>query len=238
MINTSISFGIKNEESLERLKNFHFFNIPIQLSIDQSKICFELKESIVSIIKERNMQVRVVHLPIDCLSLRFDIIVELMDFFSCNIQSRKFVIHPNRGIIKFADYFIDCNKRTYELCIENFMWKRRKELRSPLQIYNVCQKFPNLKMTFDTSHAETIWFEHKIFSYFLPKISVVHLSNRVNRKGHRPFSVEGGELNLVGFVGKLRKGYMWSGDIVLEYMSEYAEKLPKNWSHLNKLLGI
>lgn len=237
MINTSISFGIGNKESLERLKNFHFFNIPIQLSLDQSKICFELKESIVSIMKERNMRARVVHLPIDCLSLKFDIIIELMDFFSYNIQSQKFVIHPNRGIIKFADYFISC-KRSYELCIENFMWKRKKELRSPLQIYSICQKFPNLKMTFDTSHAETIWFEHKIFSYFLPEISVVHLSNRVNRKGHRPFSVEGGELNLVGFVGKLRKTYMWSGDIVLEYMPEYAEKLPKNWSHLNKLLGI
>lgn len=237
MINTSISFRIEDKESLERLKNFRSFNIPIQLSIDQSKTCFELKESVVSIIKERNIQVRVVHLPIDCLSLKFDVIIELMDFFFYNIDNQKFVIHPNRGITKFANYFVVL-KKDYKLCIENFMWKRKKELRSPLQIYNICQQSLNLKMTFDTSHAETIWFEHKIFSYFLPKISVVHLSNRVNKKGHRPFSVEGGELNLVSFVGKLRKSYMWSGDIVLEYMSEYAEKLPKNWIHLNKLLGI
>lgn len=237
MINTSISFGIENDESLERLRNFCFLNIPIQLSVSQSEFCVKFKDEIVSIIKDKNIQVRVVHLPIDCLSLKFNVIVELMDFFSYNIYSQKFVIHPNRGITKFINYFVAC-KKGYELCIENFMWKRKKELRSPLQIYNICQQSPNLKITFDTSHAKPVWFEHEIFSYFLPKISVVHLSNRVDRKGHQPFSVKDGELNLVGFVGKLRKTYQWSGDIVLEYMSEYTEKLPKNWSHLNKLLGI
>jgi hypothetical protein len=234
MINTSISFGISNEKSLEKLRK-HSFHIPIQLSIAQNETFFKFKEDLVSIIKDRNILVNVVHLPINCLSLEFSVIVDLMDFFYYYFYIRKFVIHPNRSITKFLNYFMYHGK-PYELCIENFLWKRKKELRSPLQIYDICKKFPNVKITFDTSHSEVIWFEDKIFSYFLPEISVIHLSNRVNRRGHYPFTVENGELNLINFISKLRR-QKWSGDIVLEYLSDYSSKLYPNWLYLNRLLG-
>jgi len=234
MINTLISFGIKNESSLIRLGN-HSFYIPIQLSISQNVTYFKFKEDLVSIIKDKKILVNIVHLPINCLSLEFSVIIDLMDFFYNNINVQKFVIHPNRSITKFISYFI-CYERSYELCIENFLWKRKKELRSPLQIYDVCRRFPNVKITFDTSHSEVVWFEDKIFSYLLPEISIIHLSNRVDRKGHRPFTAEKGELRLVDFVRKLRN-YKWSGDIVLEYLSDYSNKLFSNWLYLNRLLG-
>jgi len=236
MINTSISFEIKSEESLTKLRN-HSIHIPIQLSISENITYFKFKEDMISIIKDKNIHVNVVHLPPNCLSLKFSEIVDLIDFFYYNINVQKFVIHPNRSITEFINYFV-YHERPYELCIENFLWKRKKELRSPLQIYEACRSFQNVKITFDTSHSEIVWFEDKVFSYLLPKISVIHLSNRVDRKGHHPFPAERGEINLVSFLSKFRRDYKWSGDIVLEYMPEHSNKLYPNWLYMNRLLGI
>ena len=91
-------------------------------------------------------------------------------------------------------------------------------------------------MCLDTSHTEDIWFDHRIMSYLLKYTSVIHLSNRAQRAQHLPFNSEKGDLQLVGFVRELKYKYNWSGDIVLEYMPEYQDKLIKNLMYLRRLI--
>ena len=234
-IRLSVSFRVQSKDSLERLKNV---SIPIQLSIPNFEIYQELKKKIVKIIKDNKKQVNVVHLPIDSLSQETENIIEIMDRFKNELLCEKFVIHPNRGITKFLYYFIDKREGDYQLCIENFSWKRKKELRSPLEIYDMCKNSDYLKITFDTSHAEEIWFDHKIFKYLVNKISVIHLSNRVGKKQHQPFNIATGDLQLVSFVKQLKNIFDWNGDIVLEYMPECSSYLDRDFEYLKNLTRV
>lgn len=166
----------------------------------------------------------------------------MIDLFRSEFECRYFVIHPNKLIKQFVSFF-QTTKRDAILCIENFQWRKKKVLRTPLEIIdyinwiNEPHENPCARMTFDTSHAEEIWFDHRIMSFLLKHISIIHLSNRIGKKSHLPFNVPGGDLNLVGFVLDLKHKYHWNGDIVLEYMEEHSHKLYKNHQYLKRLLG-
>ena len=229
-----MSFGITNKESLERLKKV---SLPIQLSVFKLEIYKELKKKAIKIIKDNKIQVNVVHLPVDLLSQEPESTIEMMDLLNNELFCEKFVVHPNRGIVQFLHYFIN-KKSDYQLCIENFPWKRRKELRSPLVIHDICKTSDNLKIAFDTSHAEEVWFDHKVFKYLVDKISVIHLSNRTGKKQHQPFNVTNGDLQLESFVKQLKKIFNWNGDIVLEYMPEYSSYLYRNLDYLQRLIRV
>lgn len=225
------SFGV-SENSLERLGRL---TIPVHLGIYKVNNYERLKNNIVKTARENNIDVRGIHLPIDCLRYSLQKVREIIMFFRAELGCSKFVIHPNKNIVKFIPFFLN-NCYGIELCIENFQWKRKKPFRSPLEIYEVCLQSDFLKMTFDTSHAEEIWFDHKVFSFFAHKVSVVHLSNRSGKEQHKPFNCGDGELNLVSFVKVLKRNFNWSGDIVLEYMPEYFDKVYQNLSYLERLL--
>lgn len=234
IIRPAVSFGIRDKDSLERLKKV---SVPIQLSMFQLDIYKELKKKVIKIIKDNKIQVNVVHLPINSLSQEPESNIEMMDLLNNELLCEKFVIHPNRGIVQFLHYFIN-KKSNYQLCIENFPWRRRKELRSPLEIHDICKTSDNLKIAFDTSHAEEVWFDHKVFKYLVDKISVIHLSNRVGKKQHQPFNEVNGDLQLVSFVKQLKRMFNWNGDIVLEYMPEYSSYLYRNLDYLERLIRV
>jgi len=235
IIRPAVSFGITNKDSLERLKKI---SVPIQLSVFKLEIYEEFKKKVIKIIKDNKIQVNVVHLPVDLLSQEPESTIEMMEFLNNELLCEKFVIHPNRGVVQFLHYFINKKRSCYQLCIENFPWRRKKELRSPLVIHDICKTSDILKIAFDTSHAEEVWFDHKVFKYLVDKISVIHLSNRVGKKQHQPFNKVNGDLQLVSFVKQLKKIFNWDGDIVLEYMPEYSSYLYRNLDYLERLIRV
>lgn len=237
-LSISYGFGFENRYNLNSIpKN-------IQLAVYKTDKFWPISQEIEKQIKENDISVNVVHLPLDTLRQDFNDIFRIIDFCHSRFECSKFVVHPNKMIKDFVGYYKNFyNQYNIVLCIENFPWRKKKELRSPLEIIGFIEQIENRKyernlaLTFDTSHAEALWFDDKVLSYLLPYISVIHLSNRIGRKQHQPFNVSGGDLNLVGFIQKLKHRYHWDGDIVLEYMPEHHVKLFKNYKFLEKLIG-
>jgi len=251
MINISISFGIGGKESLEFLKKV---TLPIQLGLYKYEVYIELKDELFDILKEKEIQINVIHLPINILRQESKVILEMIDELIGLFGTTTFVIHPNKGIRELIEEWMDIRFERYKnivnypfnLCIENFQWRRKKVFRSPLEIiefqldletYGIYQFTPfKINSTFDTSHAEEVWFDHRVMKYILKYTNVIHLSNRQGKSQHMPFNVQNGDLNLTGFVKQLKRNFNWSGDIVLEYLSDYNHKLQPNYYYLERLL--
>lgn len=232
MIHISISYGFGDDN------RYHLNQIPdkIQLALYKYDLYENKRDYILERIQETN--VRVVHLPLDTFRIDHNLIFNMMDDIYARTGCAKYVVHPNKGIL---DFLWDFNKngRPFNLCIETFGWKSKKILRTPLEIISIIHKYSrhNMSMTIDTSHIETMWFDHKIMKYLLEHTGVIHLSNRAKKVGqHLPFNDQRGELNLVSFIRDLRFKYKWNGDIVLEYMPEYQHKLYKNSKYVERLL--
>jgi len=232
-IRLATSFGVR-EESIDWIKNIR---TPVQLGIFHSSIFNNLRFTSSEELRRNKIEVVAVHLPIDCYKLTPYEIFEVMNYYKDWHGVKKFVVHPNYGIENFINEF-SFRTPVYELCIENFQWKRKKPLRTPLNIYDVCRGTENIRMAFDTSHAEDVWFDKKIFSYLVDMISVIHLSNRTGKIKHKPFNCMDGDINLVSFVRDLQEEYDWSGDLVLEYSKDYKHKLYENISYLEKILKV
>ena len=251
MINISTSFGIGDRESLKFLNKV---TLPIQLGLYKYEIYEELKYELFDILKEKEIQINVIHLPINILKQKSEVILKMIDTLIGLFGTTTFVIHPNRGIKELIKGWMDIMFDKYEniennpfnLCIENFQWKRKKVFRSPLEIiefqleleqYGIYQFAPfKISSTFDTSHAEEVWFDYRVIKYILKHTSVIHLSNRIGKKQHMPFNIQNGDLNLTGFAKQLKRNFNWRGDIVLEYLSDYAHKLTPNYYYLERLL--
>jgi hypothetical protein len=236
MITTAISYGVGNT-NLDMLDEIEF---PIQLGIYNYEAWVQIKHDLIKKLKETNINIRVVHLPINSLRYSTREILNIIDVFVTEFECDKFVIHPNKGIQQFLKEQSNTTiSSMVEISIENFPYKSRKALRTPLHIHDMCNLYSNVKMTFDTSHADDIWFDYKIFSYLIDKISIIHLSNRIKTSNliHTNFNIDNGDINLVGFVKDLRKRYNWSGELVLEYKSEYKHHLEKNFKYIERLIG-
>lgn len=236
MIRVSISYGFGSEN------RYNLEDIPknIQLALYKYDT---YSEANLDLLEKNNINVNVVHLPIDTLKRDPEEMVKFMNTIHEKTGTEKFVIHPNKSIKSFIYYWIACrNFRTYwpyKLCIENFQWRKKKEMRSPLEIMAYAIQYPHfIRMCLDTSHTEEIWLDHKILYTMLPYISVIHLSNRSkkDRTQHMPFNSGKGDLNLMAFVNNL-KFNNWNGDIVLEYMEEHRHKLFKNYYFLEETLN-
>jgi len=233
MIETAISYGF-SEENRYKIKD-----IPqsIQLSIWKYDIWKENMDKIIEKIYLNSVSVKTVHLPLDTLKRPFKDIFDLMGILHSTILCNKFIIHPNKGILEFIEEFVNWSE-TVTLCIENFQYRKKKTLRNPIEIITKCVETGSdkIKMCFDTSHVEAIWFDGSIMTSLLKHIKVIHLSNRIGKQSHLPFNIQNGDLNLVGFVHELKKRYKWEGLIVLEYLQDYQYKLNKNLEYLKRLV--
>jgi len=236
-INLSIAYGIGSDNRYK----LSYIPDSIQLSIYKYSIYKELEKSILNELNANEIQVKVIHLPMDTLktdpSLINEMIINLRDVTGC----KKYIIHPDEHIKSFINYFISNTPDNIILCIENYSWEKKKVFRSPLQIIEYIQSLRNtqhkIRLCFDTSHSEELWFDYKLMSYLLNYIDVIHLSNREGNNNHIPFNSGRGELKLVKFVNELIAKYKWSGDIVLEYMPEHHHKLISNVEYIKKLLN-
>jgi len=245
MIEVSVSYGFGSDN---RYNDTGAIPQSIQLALYKYELYQQQKKKIFKLLSRNHTHVKVAHMPLDTLRQdpleMIDMIKELRD----EVGVFKFVIHPNKDIKTFIPFFIDNNILDVTLCIENFPWRKKKELRNPLKMIeyigwmreanfmNGAPSVDNVKLCLDTSHTDDIWFEYQLMYYLIPYISVIHLSNREGRKQHLPFNTPKGDLNLVGFVKDLKKRYDWSGDIVLEYMPEYRYKLTPNGDYIKRLL--
>jgi hypothetical protein len=232
-ISISYGFGENNRYNIEKIPE------NIQWAIFKYEM---FRDDDLAFLEQSNINVNVVHLPLDSLKQDPGNIMDMMYKIHEAVGTRKFVIHPNKFILSFVDHFIE-NLGEYprfKLCIENFQWRKKKVLRTPLDIFNLCIQNPqHIGICLDTSHAEEMWLDPKILHTILrPYTEVIHLSNRnkKERKQHMPFNSSKGDLQLMGFVNYL-KNIKWNGDLVLEYMPEYQNKIYKNYHFLKEYLN-
>ncbi len=237
MIRVSISYGFGEDNRY----NLNYIPENIQWALYKYE---RYSEGNLNFLERNNVNVNVVHLPLDTLKRPQYEIIKLMNKIHETVGTEKFVIHPNKLITSFIHYYINDHVGSqtlpkYKLCIENFQWRKKKELRSPLEILKYCIEYPQyFGLCLDTSHTEEIWLDHKILYTLLPYTEVIHLSNRIysERKQHMPFNTGKGDLNLMAFVNHL-KFIKWNGDLVLEYMPEYTDKKIKNYHFLKEHLN-
>ena len=239
-IDVSISYGFGGNN---RYNDSREIPQSIQLALYKYPLYTEQKQKIFKAISRKHIRVKVVHMPLDFLrqppELMFDMIRELRDEVGCCT----YIVHPNKGIKSFLPHFLEQHMMDVTLCIENFPWKKKKELRNPLKMIEYIGLLKEeyeyvdrrLRLCLDTSHTDIIWFEYQLMYFLLPYTNVIHLSNRIGKKQHLPFNISDGDLNLVAFVKDLRGRYSWSGDIVLEYMPEWRYKLAKNADYAKRL---
>ncbi len=237
MIQVAISygFGVDNRYNLEKIPP------SIQLANHYYNSLGENQDQIIDALEKAETNVLIVHLPLDTLKQDPYDILETIFIFNQKFRCQYFIIHPNKLFVSFLRYYLEkrlCKGiHDYKLCIETFQWKRKKEVRSPLDIMELCIQHPEVSMCIDTSHIETLWFDYKIMSKLLKYTSVIHLSNRAKGYGsHIPFNSPHGELNLVKFVRELKYLYKWMGIIVLEYMPEHQHKILKHYYYIKRLL--
>jgi sugar phosphate isomerase/epimerase len=241
-ISVAVSYGFGSDN---RYNDTGTMPKSIQLALYKYELYEQQKKEIFKAVSRSHTHVHVVHMPFDFLrhesQLMFDMMKELRDEIGCC----QFVVHPNKNIKQFLSTFLEADGMLdLTLCIENFQFRKKKELRNPLKAIEFINKLKEthedvdrrLRLCFDTSHADDIWFEYQLMYFILPYTNVIHLSNREGRNQHLPFNTEKGDLNLVGFVKDLKKRYDWSGTIVLEYMPEHRHKLYQNAEYIKRLL--
>ncbi len=240
-INVGVSYGFGSDN---RYNDTGKIPPSIQLALYKYELYVEQKKEIFKAVSESHTHVKVVHMPLDFLRQdawpMFEMIKELRDEVGCCT----FIVHPNKGIKEFISRFLHENVKGVTLCIENFPWRKKKELRNPLKMIEFIGLLreshdlisSRIRLCLDTSHTDDIWFEYQLMYFLLPYTDVIHLSNREGRNQHLPFNSGKGDLNLVGFVKDLKGRYNWSGTIILEYMPEHRYKLKPNAEYINRLL--
>ena len=239
-ISVAVSYGFGSDN---RYNDSGKIPPKIQLALYKYDLYEQQKETIFKQVSRSHTNVQVVHMPLDFLrhepQLMIDMIKELRD----QVGAFQFVVHPNKGIKKFLQYFVEHRIEDVRLCVENFPWRKKKELRNPLKMIEfinvletIYEREANIDLCIDTSHTDVIWFEYQLMYYLLPYVTVIHLSNREGRNQHLPFNSGKGDMNLVGFVKDLKGRYNWSGTIILEYMPEWRHKLQQNADYIKRLL--
>lgn len=246
MIDVAISYGFGGENR---------YNLPqvpesIQLALYKYELYEKYKDELIKAVHESGARVPVIHLPIDSLRRDFKDTEAIIDMGVKEFGCQNYVIHPNKFIQGFVESYLQNPKHiatwgpSVKLCIENFQWRKNKVYRSPLNIIERILNQPEygnrkyLGMVFDTSHADEIWFDHRILPFILKYTDVIHLSNRAKGlSDHMPFNDPRGKLNLMQFVNDLKRRYKWNGVIVLEYMETYQDKILKNYELLKRLVS-
>ena len=234
---------MKDNADIERALEYASNGMFLQLSFFQPETWFaNFRKSLKAFEKEGMLdKILAVHLPSrtpDFVEVESGFAHALAGDLTLLNEDVLLVIHPN---VRVKDALITLK---YELgvkqtiCIENFQYRKKKELRTPLEIAEYCIQHDDLfAMCFDTTHAEEYWYEYPLLDYILRRTKIIHLSNRKQKQQHIPFNSGGADLNLVGFVNDLIPRYKWTeGVIVLEYMWEYKYKFYQNAEYLKRLL--
>lgn len=165
--------------------------------------------------------------------------IDLLSWCKDRIQRKPIVLvmHPNKKLYEIVEQLIgDWPNITF--AIENFSWKSRKFLKTPIDIliHNE-QNAENYGFCFDTSHVNKSWIQPPILSSIIPRASIIHLSNSNGAKDqHRPF--RDGDKNLMWIIDFIKKKRI-DVEIVLEYLAKYKKEghCERDYDYLWKYLG-
>ena len=245
MIKVGVGVGIGLRRDIEFALEYARHGVGVQLSFFQPKVWFEHFRKSLDLFEKEGLtdKILAVHLPSrtpDFVEVEPGFVHTLVGDLALLNEDVLLVIHPN---VRIKDALVTlayehCVRQT--ICIENFQVRKKKELRSPLEIAEYCIQHNELfAMCFDTTHAEEYWYEYPLLDFILRRTKIIHLSNRSKEKRqHIPFNSGGAALNLVAFVNDLIPRYKWKdGVIILEYMYEYKHKFWKNVEYIRRLLG-
>jgi len=243
MIKVGVGVGIKDQAGLDYALEYAKHGLGLQLSFFQPNTWYAHFRKSLKAFEEAKLtdKILAIHLPTrtpDFVEVEKGFAHTLAGDLALLDKDVLLVIHPN---VRIKDALVTL---TYELgvrqtiCIENFQARKKKELRTPLEISEYCIEHKDLfAMCFDTTHAEDYWYEYPIMDYILRRTKIIHLSNRKQKEQHIAFNDVNGDLNLVGFVNDLIPRYKWKdGVIILEYMWEYKHKFWKNAEYIQRLL--
>ncbi|MCK9441703.1 MAG: hypothetical protein M0Q13_09810 [Methanothrix sp.] len=143
-------------------------------------------------------------------------------------QNTEFMVtvHPNHFGEEFSNY-------NY-LYPENFKYKKKKKLLTPIHILKTCGR-----MTLDTSHLEEEWFNsEQLFRHLLMNTDILHFSQRENnstKSEHKPINYPG--VVPTGFILKTLRQFNVK-EIVLEYMPEFIDRAISDYKYLNTVFKI
>lgn len=156
-----------------------------------------------------------------------------------NIINTALTLHPKYKIdLDYSGFNLMLENLPINLTIalENFPYKRKKTLRTPLDIVEVCTKYSHFSMNFDLAHLQyyDLWLDDKILPHLLKHTSIIHLSNRSSGKTHTP--IKEGDIDIEKFLKKLIDE-KWNGNIFLEYGINWKDKLLKDLRWVENIIG-
>jgi hypothetical protein len=143
-------------------------------------------------------------------------------------QTKEFMItvHPNHFGKEFSDYDY--------LYPENFKYKKRKMLLTPIHILKECGR-----ITLDTSHLEEeLLSSESILKFLIMNTDILHFSQRENNSTlseHKPIYSPG--VVPTNFILKTLKQFNVK-EVVLEYMPEYLDKAIKDYKSLYAVFKV
>ena len=210
-------------------------------------------------LKENNINVISVHIPNQCALP--GLIKLACGLINKNIKDKLIIMHPPNKHYPLSNVELqiindDLEINNAYLCWENFSWHRKKWLRSPFEIAELCSKWSRFKMTFDTSHIDDndYWLRLETMQFLSKYIKVIHLSNRVleykhQRKISEINKYEGsddygqhlpptkGELKLESFIKTIKKQLSWDGQIIIEMMPCYDKVIDEQIKIVSKWIN-
>lgn len=124
----------------------------------------------------------------------------------------------------------------YTLCLEAF----KKGQGSPfwlLETFGEELRQDHLGLCMDYSHLELELANYSFLKNMLPYTKMIHASNRMKNNQHLPVFHQGCDTNAQSYVSQLLDVKDFPvREIVLEYMSEYRDKLVKQFAWLNTII--
>lgn len=242
-----------NQNNNNFLKEYSGHNLQIEF-YKKNDFDFARKSHLAQKLKEWNVKIISAHLPVD---LDFKNLNEIQDHIIATYQ--EFLENNNAAMSFFQDnniintaltlhpkYKVDLDYSSFSImlenlpanitiALENFPYKRKKTLRTPLDIVEICAKYNHFSMTLDLAHLQyhNLWLDDRILSHLLKYTSIIHLSNRSGGKTHIP--IKEGDINIERFLNNLKIN-KWNGDIFLEYRINYKDKLLKDLEWVKEFL--
>lgn len=225
----SIGFFVNTESDINRLKKISDKGINCQLAFLHYEEFVNLRRYI-----PENLKISSLH---GFNSSREDSILDYIEklkefkdyFYSRKIdQNSDFMVtvHPNHFGKELAAYDW--------IYPENFRYKKRKKLLTPLDILKTCGR-----ITLDTSHLEQEWFKsEQLFRFLLMSADILHLSQRENNSTsseHKPIYSPG--MVPTGFILKTLRQFNVK-EIVIEYMPEYIDRAIRDYYSLHNVFEV
>jgi len=233
-----IKFGIRQSfDRIEQIENrYADIKVPVEVAVPYYWDIYEPVRAYLGEIAEKIksygtevLSVHAVQAPIT--DERFRIWGKEIADFAKDLGAKTITLHPNninkdeepqKEALRNLEYFTGLYSSDIVFCIETFEGKRR--IFTPDETLTF-----NLPMTLDTSHIkdnEKIW---SLLKRYKKNIMNVHLSAREGSKQHLP--IDSFCRDVVSYLIECK----WSGDVILEYLPEFHDRLTEDLESLKKI---